>query len=517
MIKPQHAVAAKHPALVLPPAPRAADFLWDEDAEQAVLSAMLMDPEAVRTARMLGSWSFYLARHSQIFSALCALDDEGIPIDPITLSDELQRTGLLESSGGKDYIGFLVDAVPTAANVEYHAKIVAKRAAQRALVRATSEAEAQFGSGAPIEVVRARLFEQLAETEDARKTTRLLDDEEIMAIVEPPALVDGVLSSNSHAQLFGASESFKSFVALDIAVHVAIGMDWHNHSVRRGLVVYIAAEGGFGMKHRVAASKRYHEYTGQLGIYFFLSSVAISPSGPALTALIREISKRLPTAPALIVIDTKARNYQGNENATEDENVFVAGCDLLRKTFGSCVLIVHHSGWTEADRGRGASAGYAALDTEIQCSRDGDRIALRCTKQKDAAHFQELNFEVISVGKSLVLKPVDQLAGKLDGNRLLCLRALHRLDGPSTYGQWKNEAGLKNKNSSFAKARDWLMTQAYVKSAADKKYLVTDSGRMAVSPQSTSSPPAVHKAPTSVSPPSGGLEDPTVDRALGFA
>ena len=57
-----------------------------------------------------------------------AISQQGTVVDPLTLAEELNRRGELDAAGGKEYIGFLVDAVPTAANVEYHAKIVLEKA-----------------------------------------------------------------------------------------------------------------------------------------------------------------------------------------------------------------------------------------------------------------------------------------------------------------------------------------------------------------------------------------------------
>jgi replicative DNA helicase len=109
--------------------------LWSEDAEQAVLSAAFMDVPALAIARTkLSPESFYRSGHTLIFEALCAIADRGEVPDPITLSTQLAAVDALEKAGGKDYIGFLVDAVPTAANVEYHARIVRDLADRRGLV-----------------------------------------------------------------------------------------------------------------------------------------------------------------------------------------------------------------------------------------------------------------------------------------------------------------------------------------------------------------------------------------------
>src|SRR5688500_288771 len=107
---------------------------YSEDAEQAVLSAMLMDQDAiVRAAEIVDDSMFYAERHRRIFRSMVAITERGSVVDPLTLAEELSRKGELEAAGGKDYIGYLVDAVATAANGEYHAETPSARATQRAL------------------------------------------------------------------------------------------------------------------------------------------------------------------------------------------------------------------------------------------------------------------------------------------------------------------------------------------------------------------------------------------------
>ena len=104
-----------------------------------MLSAMLMDADAVaRAVEYVDDTMFYVERHRRIFRAMSSLAERGDVIDPLTLSDELGRKAELEASGGKDYIGFLVDVVPTAANVEYHAKIVREKALVRRLIEVST-------------------------------------------------------------------------------------------------------------------------------------------------------------------------------------------------------------------------------------------------------------------------------------------------------------------------------------------------------------------------------------------
>jgi replicative DNA helicase len=100
---------------------------------------MLIDQDAVlRAVEFVDDTMFYAERHRRIFRAMVSIAERGSVVDPLTLSEELGRKSELEASGGKDYIGFLVDAVPTAANIEYHAQIVREKAILRRLIEVST-------------------------------------------------------------------------------------------------------------------------------------------------------------------------------------------------------------------------------------------------------------------------------------------------------------------------------------------------------------------------------------------
>jgi replicative DNA helicase len=130
-----------------------------------VLSAMLMDRDAVdRVNEVVDDTMFFREGNRRIYRAMAALAERGDVIDPLTLSEELSRRGELTASGGKEYIAFLVDAVPTAANVEYHAKIVREKALRRRLIEvSTAIVSEAFESSAPagelLDAAEHRIFE----------------------------------------------------------------------------------------------------------------------------------------------------------------------------------------------------------------------------------------------------------------------------------------------------------------------------------------------------------------------
>lgn len=96
---------------------------------------MLLDGDAVvRAVEMVDETMFYREGHRKLFHSMLSLHQNGQVIDPLTLANDLERTGALQAAGGKDYIGVLLYVVPTAANIEYHLKIVKEKALRRRLI-----------------------------------------------------------------------------------------------------------------------------------------------------------------------------------------------------------------------------------------------------------------------------------------------------------------------------------------------------------------------------------------------
>ena len=108
-------------------------------AEVSVLGGMLLDRMAVdKASELVQDHMFFREAHRRLFRAMIRLSERGDVIDVITLSEELKKTGELEAAGGLPYLAELLDAVPTAANIEYHAKIVREKALLRNLIEAAS-------------------------------------------------------------------------------------------------------------------------------------------------------------------------------------------------------------------------------------------------------------------------------------------------------------------------------------------------------------------------------------------
>ncbi|MBI2821237.1 MAG: replicative DNA helicase [Acidobacteria bacterium] len=110
------------------------------EAERCVLGAILLDDRLYnQAAEFLTREDFYLESHKKIFARMEALSAASRPIDPITLKDELGRSGELENVGGAAYVASLIDGVPRISNIEHYAHIVKDKSILRRLIYSANE------------------------------------------------------------------------------------------------------------------------------------------------------------------------------------------------------------------------------------------------------------------------------------------------------------------------------------------------------------------------------------------
>jgi replicative DNA helicase len=135
------------------------------EAEQSVLGAVLLESNALlKVIDIITEEDFYREGHRKIFRAMLDLFDKGEAIDLVTMSESLTRTNDLESVGGNSYLASLAGAVPTAANVVYHAKILKEKSILRHLLRTSTEIasrvyESEHEADELLDIAEKRIFE----------------------------------------------------------------------------------------------------------------------------------------------------------------------------------------------------------------------------------------------------------------------------------------------------------------------------------------------------------------------
>jgi replicative DNA helicase len=109
------------------------------DAEQAVLGALFLEPEAIyRVLDIIRPEDFYHHGHRLIYEACLELQESGEPVDLLTVTDRLRKDGVLEKIGGAAYVASLVELVPTASNIEHYARLIEEKALLRTLISVAS-------------------------------------------------------------------------------------------------------------------------------------------------------------------------------------------------------------------------------------------------------------------------------------------------------------------------------------------------------------------------------------------
>jgi len=213
-------------------------------------------------------------------------------------------------------------------------------------------------------------------------------------------LVKGMVPRQGVVVAWGAPKCGKSFLAYDLAMHVALGREYRGRRVQQGPVVYIAAEGASGQGARIAAWR-----TRNMGGHDGPVPFALVADRPDLVAdadqLIAAIGEQMPDSPpVLVVVDTLNRTFTGSESSDEDMTAYVQAADRIKDAFGCAVLIVHHCGH-ESTRPRGHTALTGAADAQISVKRDSaGKIVTTVEYAKDFAEGAETvsTLEVVEVG-----------------------------------------------------------------------------------------------------------------------
>jgi hypothetical protein len=244
------------------------------------------------------------------------------------------------------------------------------------------------GEPASVQVSAFLTSEQTKPADKQRKRVNLIPWRDLQD-VPVRWLVQDILPAASFSAIYGRPGSYKSFVALHMAACVASGVECFGKPVAGGPVIYVAGEGGAGLKRRRDALLKHWKLAEDLPIYFVKSQLNMRTSLEDYDALCAAIDS-LCVKPVLVIFDTFARIFAGGEeNSAKDVGETIVILGAIQERYETAVAIIHHAGKDESRGMRGSSALLGAVDTELECVKvsveDGaERIGkLSVTKQKD--------------------------------------------------------------------------------------------------------------------------------------
>ncbi|MBV9528527.1 AAA family ATPase [Sphingomonas sp.] len=214
-------------------------------------------------------------------------------------------------------------------------------------------------------------------------------------------LVKRLIPADGQVVIHGHPNCGKSFFAVDMGLHVALGWDWHGRRTKAGLVIYVGAEGRAGLKNRIVAFQRHHNVT---DAPFALLPSPIDMQAPdadvsRLAETIRREAAHFDVRPAMIVLDTLSKTFGAGKENTDDMATYVANCGRIAAEFQCCVVIVHHRPKdAESEEPRGHSSLKGGVDTVILVE-EGSTKSARVMKQRDG----ELGSSILFTLKSIEL------------------------------------------------------------------------------------------------------------------
>lgn len=213
---------------------------------------------------------------------------------------------------------------------------------------------------------------------------------------EPPVswLIPGWLAARELSVLYGKGGTFKSYIALGWSLQLAR---------REKDVLYIAAEGTSGLRSRVDA---WMAARGMLGEHlkhwrYYNANVHIDEANQ-LRTFVGAYLRHAGVHPALVIVDTLARNFAGDDNNAKDMGTFIEGCEYMRRELQCAVLVLHHMGITTGrERGSAAlrNASFAMFKTSEPRYNDrgGGSVQLECDRMKDAPMPKEVRVQMDTV------------------------------------------------------------------------------------------------------------------------
>jgi hypothetical protein len=308
----------------------------------------------------------------------------------------------------------------------------------------------------------------------------ILSPSELAGVSDPLEFhVDSLLPVRSLVTLWAPSGVGKTFLMLDLSMHIAAGRPWQGRAVKQGAVLYVVGEGFSGMHLRVHAWCQEHgieaaDLDGAIGFRRVPFAVESTEACDEVRAEL--VDKRL--APAVIVLDTLSSNASPgfDESKTADMKLLLDGARSLRDEYNCTVVLVHHTGHDQS-RERGSSDLRAAMDVSLSLkSTSGDARTLTIEKARD---FSAPDPIPLALRERHGARIIDRMEARDEGLKP-AQRAVLRVLAEEGQGEavraadWKRASGYAE--GHFYRLREELEKLKLILNVPKKGYVLTEGG-----------------------------------------
>lgn len=284
----------------------------------------------------------------------------------------------------------------------------------------------------------------------------LLTRSELATLPQPSPLITDTLDARTVAVLAGRRGSAKSLLALDWACCLATGKPWQSREVVQGSVLWIAAEGAYGLHQRVSAwEQAWRRRVPDRALLTRCEAVNLF-SGRGWDELLAEAHQ---VQPALVVVDTWARCTVGaRENDNSDATLSTTRLEALRQ-LGATTLVVAHSN-ADDTKTRGATALEDNVDTVYRTRGEDGRFLVERTKRKDGPEPDVVHLKLRQVAQSVVLESAGGVDTGTKADAILSIFGVHFGDTGASKSELREvcrEAGIAS-SGTFTRGLNALVS-----------------------------------------------------------
>jgi RecA-family ATPase len=236
-------------------------------------------------------------------------------------------------------------------------------------------------------------------------------------------IIEEVLPNNGLIIVYGSPGSGKTFIVLDMCLHITNKMRWFSNDVSEcGIIVYLIGEGIYGIKKRLESWMEYHNKHGCNKLIYFvpINSLLIweDQNMEKLSKTMKKFMKDAGMNVTMLVVDTLARAATClDENSSRDMGKFLKSFEKIKDEFSCSILFIHHKGKDESRGMRGSSSLLGAVDTCIDIKKDDNRVIIKIEKQKDGEN-RTFDTKLIKIKDSLVVCTKEDMVKNKSGTTL---------------------------------------------------------------------------------------------------
>ena len=213
--------------------------------------------------------------------------------------------------------------------------------------------------------------------------------------------VRDIFPARGVSMIYAPSNTGKSFIALDVAQHIARGRSWCGKRVRQADVAYVYAEGGDGLSSRLKAWDDHNDTSG--GDVAFFDDVPNLNKNPqravrSLVATAQGMKEHTGQKFGCIIFDTWSAVVAGaDQNGGPNLSVIIEAVQWLAKQLDCLVLLIHHAGKDQSRGARGSTELPASVDTIHTLKVESGGITMHCEKSRDGSKGEPLRLRLKTV------------------------------------------------------------------------------------------------------------------------